>query len=82
MVPIVGEDGRLSSNGSYRRAGQACGRGVSKNRRRTPDAGFLTLRLRENLEVLAVDEIVNFDEAIAGSFHFASDFFFLNSVTE
>jgi len=82
MVPIVSEDSRLSSNGSYRQAGQACGRSVSKNRRRKPGAGCLTLRLRENLEVLTVDKIVIFDEAIAGILHFASDFFFLNSVTE
>lgn len=40
------------------------------------------IRLRENLEVLAVDEIIIVYQEIAGVFHFAPDFFFLNSVTE
>ena len=38
--------------------------------------------LRENLEVLAVDQIVIVYQEIAGVFHFASDLVFLNSVTE
>jgi hypothetical protein len=41
-----------------------------------------TLRLRKNLEVLAVDEIVIVYQEIAGIFHFASDLFFLDSMTE
>lgn len=38
--------------------------------------------LRKNLEVLAVDEIVILQQEIACVLHFASDLFFLDSVTE
>lgn len=44
--------------------------------------GISVISLRENLEVLAVDEIVIVYQQIAGVFHFASDLVFLNSVTE
>ena len=41
-----------------------------------------TIGLRKNLEMLAVDKIVVVYQEIAGVFHFASDLFFLDSVTE
>ena len=50
--------------------------------RETESYGISVISLRENLEVLAVDEIVIVNQQIAGVFHFASDLVFLNSVTE
>ena len=50
--------------------------------RETESYGISVISLRENLEVLAVDEIVIVYQQIAGVFHFASDLVFLNSVTE
>ena len=40
------------------------------------------LRLRENLEVLAVDDIVIVYQPIAGSLHFSSDLFLCDSIAE
>lgn len=50
--------------------------------RKTERYEISVIGLRENLEVLAVDEIVIVYQEIAGVFHFASDLIFLNSVAE